>query len=59
MTYDPAQYAAESAKKDIDKMMEQVTAARAKLAALKREISGGGIKAMEPYPWNQAKHCEE
>ena len=37
MTYDPAQNAADEAKRCIDKMMAEVSAVRAELAKLKAE----------------------
>lgn len=55
MAYDSAQSAADSAKRDIDRMMEEVLAARAELAKLKNEVGEGGILAMKPYPYDGSK----
>ena len=56
MVYDTAQSACDSAKREIDKMMAEVVTVRAELSKLKTDVSGGGIKVMEEYPWKSAKY---
>jgi hypothetical protein len=52
--FDSSQYAADSAKSGIDKMMQEVIVARDELAKLKEEIGDGGIIPVKPYPYGKA-----